>query len=223
MNKTKIDWADYTWNPVKGLCPTGCWYCYARALYKRFKWDSKIRLDDKELEAPYHLAHGTSKRIFVGSTIDLFHPNIPTVWIKLILRIVKVEFYHTFIFLTKFPARYAEFDFPKNCWLGVTVTQEEDNWRLDHLKKKAKTNITFVSYEPLLGVITSIPIWVKWFIIGCLTGPHAKKYVPHRFNVALMVDAAKPTSWAKPFDIPVFLKDNLQKVWGKKLIQEFPE
>lgn len=27
--KTKIDWADTTWNPVTG-CLHGCAYCYAR-------------------------------------------------------------------------------------------------------------------------------------------------------------------------------------------------
>jgi protein gp37 len=35
MNKTKIEWADYTWNPVTG-CLHGCNYCYARRMAKRF-------------------------------------------------------------------------------------------------------------------------------------------------------------------------------------------
>lgn len=35
MNKTKIDWADYSWNPVTG-CLHGCEYCYARGIAKRF-------------------------------------------------------------------------------------------------------------------------------------------------------------------------------------------
>ena len=36
MNKTKIDWADSTWNPVTG-CLHGCEYCYARKIAERFK------------------------------------------------------------------------------------------------------------------------------------------------------------------------------------------
>ena len=36
MNKTKIDWADSTWNPVTG-CLHGCEYCYARKVAERFK------------------------------------------------------------------------------------------------------------------------------------------------------------------------------------------
>lgn len=35
MNKSKIEWCDYTWNPVTG-CLHGCGYCYARRIVKRF-------------------------------------------------------------------------------------------------------------------------------------------------------------------------------------------
>ncbi len=35
MNKTKIDWADITWNPVTG-CLHDCHYCYARKIATRF-------------------------------------------------------------------------------------------------------------------------------------------------------------------------------------------
>ena len=35
MNKTDIEWADMTWNPVVG-CKRGCEYCYARRYAKRF-------------------------------------------------------------------------------------------------------------------------------------------------------------------------------------------
>lgn len=35
MRKTKIEWCDYTWNPVTG-CHHGCDYCYARRISRRF-------------------------------------------------------------------------------------------------------------------------------------------------------------------------------------------
>lgn len=35
MDKTKIEWADATWNPVTG-CKHGCEYCYARRIAGRF-------------------------------------------------------------------------------------------------------------------------------------------------------------------------------------------
>ncbi|MDR1688319.1 MAG: phage Gp37/Gp68 family protein [Clostridiales bacterium] len=35
MNQTKIEWCDYTWNPVTG-CLHNCEYCYARGIARRF-------------------------------------------------------------------------------------------------------------------------------------------------------------------------------------------
>ncbi|MFW6328197.1 MAG: DUF5131 family protein [Bacteroidota bacterium] len=35
MNRTKIEWTDFTWNPVTG-CYHGCEYCYARRIAHRF-------------------------------------------------------------------------------------------------------------------------------------------------------------------------------------------
>jgi protein gp37 len=35
MNKSKIEWCDYTWNPVTG-CLHACEYCYARRIANRF-------------------------------------------------------------------------------------------------------------------------------------------------------------------------------------------
>jgi protein gp37 len=35
MNKSKIEWCDYTWNPVTG-CLYRCPYCYARRMARRF-------------------------------------------------------------------------------------------------------------------------------------------------------------------------------------------
>ncbi len=41
MKKTKIDWADSTWNPVTG-CLHGCEYCYARGIANRFAGCDKL-------------------------------------------------------------------------------------------------------------------------------------------------------------------------------------
>lgn len=42
--KTKIDWADATWNPVTG-CLHGCEYCYARRIAERFGGFDLERVD----------------------------------------------------------------------------------------------------------------------------------------------------------------------------------
>jgi len=50
MNKTSIDWCDFSWNPVTG-CRRGCPYCYARAMARRFTGDIRINLADPQITA----------------------------------------------------------------------------------------------------------------------------------------------------------------------------
>lgn len=45
MNRTKIEWADYTWNPVTG-CLHNCEYCYARDMTHRFSGDVRFNMSD---------------------------------------------------------------------------------------------------------------------------------------------------------------------------------
>ena len=73
MKKTKIDWADSTWNPVTG-CLHGCEYCYARRIAERFggasetsnneccyecQWETEGTGEIHELDEPiYDYDHG---------------------------------------------------------------------------------------------------------------------------------------------------------------------
>ncbi|HIS93064.1 MAG TPA: DUF5131 family protein [Candidatus Alectryocaccomicrobium excrementavium] len=54
--KTKIDWADATWNPVTG-CLHGCEYCYAKRLAERFSAEEKCLtfIGDTKFLSPYEL------------------------------------------------------------------------------------------------------------------------------------------------------------------------
>jgi len=49
MDKTKIEWADATWNPVTG-CLHGCEYCYARRIAERFGLAYAPKLGDPGME-----------------------------------------------------------------------------------------------------------------------------------------------------------------------------
>src|SRR3972149_8445549 len=102
MAKTKIDWCDFSLNPVKGLCPVGCSYCYARRMYKRFKWDETIRLDTVGVEKTLDKTKPGDK-LFWGSTIDLFHPMIKQEWREWIFEVCNIYSQCIHIFLTKCP------------------------------------------------------------------------------------------------------------------------
>ena len=67
--KTKIDWADATWNPVTG-CLHGCEYCYARRIAERFR---AMKIYDPECQCQRHLiAHGMLKG--TGNPLELDYP-----------------------------------------------------------------------------------------------------------------------------------------------------
>jgi protein gp37 len=217
MNRQKPDgigWCNYTWNPVKGKCPVGCSYCYARRFYDRFHYDPEIRMDARELTAPREIANPAL--IFVGSTIELFHPKVPESWILAILYQIREYPHHTFLFLTKLPLRMMKFEFPKNCWCGVTVTCDFEHSRI-FLVEHVDCRLRFISFEPLHGFISASFRTLDWVIIGAETGNRKGKIKPKEEWIAHILDQAD--HWK----IPVFMKNNLKPYWHERLRQEFPK
>ena len=156
MAKTRIEWVKntdgtqgYTINPVKGLCPVGCSYCYARAMYKRFKWNPEIRYNSQWMnKLP---STGTPSRIFIGSTMELFGDWIEPVWLQGIIKIAWVWPWHTFIFLTKQPQNLIKWSpFPDNVWLGVSATNQHQFDEAVEYLKEVEAPVKFISFEPLL-------------------------------------------------------------------------
>lgn len=243
MNNVKksIGWCDYTINPIKGLCPMACPYCYARRMYKRFRWEPGIEFDNRAFSGIDRLL---PSRIFVGSTMELFGSWVLNNEMDYIFRQCRNMPQHTFIFLTKQPENLIKWSpFPDNVWVGVSTTDYEmyvkARWHLSNIKAKVK----FISIEPLLGRIADdngfplrpellIYAGINWLIIGAQT-PYSKKTAPRIEWVKEIVDAADKAS------IPVFLKNNLLPLfratekeilvlsWASgqdlKLRQEFPK
>jgi len=174
MNKTNIEWCDYTWNPVVG-CKRGCSYCYAKRIFSRFHKDKKFeklqfysdRLNDI-------LPHNPAK-IFVGSMSDIcfWERN----WMRKTLDIIKQNKKHTFMFLTKDGNVYKHYKFPDNCWLGITYTK---NW-VSPLMSGNWTNRRYLSIEPLLDAIDTGTIGTIWDLViigGKTPNPcHTDKWV----------------------------------------------
>lgn len=230
--KTKIEWCDYTINPVKGLCPMACDYCYARRMYKRFKWNPEIRYDGDNSPSPWDILYTIKNpaRIFIGSTMELFGDHIKTKWLDMIFHIVGGWKQHTFIFLTKQPQNLPK-QWSDNCWVGVSITGKEEDgfaYPLVHLQAKIK----FLSIEPLLAPVVKTTEFgsslknagINWIIIGQQT-PAKKSTTPKIEWIRGIVEAADKAS------VPVFLKDNLKSVIATdavplsevgKLRQEFP-
>ena len=229
MQKSKIEWTDYTVNPVKGYCPMACPYCYARRMYDRFKWDKAIRYADASW---FGIDHLPPSRIFVGSTIELFGDWVITAWMNCILDQVKLNSQHTFIFLTKKPQNLGKWSpFPPNTWVGVSATNQrmfEDGRYLLH---PVQAKVKFLSIEPLLdweppkdmlawhynmsSLVTRTGI--GWLIIGAETGnrkgkPPLEQVQGWAREIIKVADEA---------GIPVFTKDNL-KLPANEQRREFP-
>lgn len=222
MNRTKIEWTDYTWNPIVG-CKHGCWYCYARKLTQRFR---KIfpngfepTFHSERLKEPYKLAKPS--KIFVCSIADIFAPWTLHEWREQVFNsMLQCPIKHVFQLLTKNPENIPLVKYPKNWWIGTTITNERHtkDWRNITKIIHVDCGIRFVSFEPLLG---SFPYGmtlrgVDWVIIGKLTGSR---------KVELK------TAWVEDIlaecdreGIPVFMKNNLVPYFSKEeLRQEFPK
>ncbi len=209
MDKTKIDWCDERWNPVWG-CLNHCEYCYARKIAMRFgDKDFLPRWIEKNFVKP---CSKKPSRIFVNSMSDICWWKKE--WMESVLKKIADNPIHTFLFLTKRPVVYSDYNFPSNCWLGFTATKNQE---LRH-GLVLDTNLIFVSLEPLhdkifVGYLNAY----HWVIIGAETGNRKGKVIPKRKWVAEIVD------YCKTNQIPVFLKENLRDIWGEKLIQEYPK
>jgi len=224
MNKTSIEWCDYTLNPVKGKCPMGCSYCYARKLYDRFKWNPEIRYEPTVMCGLADVPDGS--RVFWGSTIELFHDSIPQYALAQIFEVCRIQDNLIHIFLTKQPQNLVKFSpFPDNCWVGVTATDQAMVLEAtNHLYCHRIARMQFLSIEPLLSWDTShfsrplsdniSKLDIDWLIIGAQTQP----YKPPKIEwVREIVEAADRAG------IPVFLKDNLNPLFAKNNCEGFEQ
>src|SRR6266581_595191 len=107
--KTKIEWTDTTWNPVRGCTKIspGCKNCYAEAFAERFRGVKghpyeqgfDLRLVPDKLAEP--LRWKTPKMIFVNSMSDLFHEDVPDDYVSSVARVMQTANWHTYQVLTK--------------------------------------------------------------------------------------------------------------------------
>jgi protein gp37 len=243
MAKTKIEWTDYSWNPIVGCSEIseGCMHCYAKRICKRFGWPWEPTFHPDRLEEPLHWKRPS--RIFVCSMGDLFHPDVSDGFLFSIFGIMASEEvgHHSFFVLTKRPQRmanwlnkYVEFEIDpsklfERVWLGVSDERIPILLQIPVAKR-------FISCEPLLEPIslrrgiyqmgtsngikeygTSLEWGIDWVICGGETGPGARPMNPDWAR--LLRDQCQAAG------IPFFFKQisRKQPIPKDLMIREFPK
>lgn len=210
MNKTKIEWTDYTFNPITG-CLRGCLWCYAERLYKRFGRSFMPQFHPKRLNEPLKIS--TPLLIFLCSVADFFASWTEEIWRQEVYKIIEKCPQHIFQVLTQDPQNIIRADLPSNLWVGTTVRNQKETKRISDLRN-AQSSVKFVSFEPILEEINADLKKIQWIIIGAMTGPLRNKYKPEKRWIEKLIKQAEAE------DIPVFIKNNIN--WKEK-IQEFPK
>ncbi len=228
MNRTKIEWTDYSWNPITG-CTRNCDYCYAHKMAIRLKGRGGYPLDDpfyptfheNRLNEPQSVKRNSM--IFTCSMGDIFDPFIKDIWREKVYDVIKGSPGHTFQILTK--QRVIEpgnGGFNDNIWLGVSIDGSSSYWKkpLESLKSST-AKVKFISFEPLIGENITLNFnGIDWIIIGAQTGNGSK---PPDMKVVMKI-----IKKARKENVPVFIKPNIRKYFDNgfgleyKDLEEFP-
>lgn len=209
---------NYSWNPIRGFCQHQCQYCYYQN-NPRFKDKiGLLRLEEKELK----INLGEGRFIFVGSSTDMFADEVPTEWIKAVLKLCRLFPDNNYLFQSKNPKRFTFFEpyFPPKVILGTTI---ETNFNrnlslaLSPFERKwwlASINVAIpkmVSIEPIvsfdLGILVSWmrEIGPKFVSIGADSkGHHLPE--PTGDQLRALVEALEKFTVVR-------LKPNLNRIW----------
>jgi protein gp37/ParB-like chromosome segregation protein Spo0J len=232
QKNTDIEWAMWSWNPVTG-CLHDCPYCYAREIaHSIYPQDFEPTFLPERLGAPHNTTvpeKATTeigwKNCFVCSMADLWGKWVPRKIIEFVMREVHENPQWNYLFLTKFPDRYLEFDFPAHTWVGTTVDRQIAVERAEKsfakLIKQGHQGIRWLSVEPMLEPVkfTDLSMF-HWIVIGGQSEWKrdgtvvVEKFVPpFRWYFDLIKQADKA-------GCQIYMKDNLEV--GSRL-REYPE
>jgi protein gp37 len=206
-DKTGIEWADATWNPVTGCAKVsaGCKHCYAERDWARLSANPKtvyfgrkftdVMCHPERLDQPARWQR--PRVIFVNSMSDMFHPDVPFEFISDVYRVMGEAAHHTYLVLTKRPDRLEEWlgfqplfgrglpKLPGHIWTGVTVENQDSAYARIPVLSKMQQTVNWISAEPLLEAI-DIELYlaagmVQWVVAGGESGAHARSTPPHAF------------------------------------------
>jgi protein gp37 len=185
MSKTKIEWAEMSWNPTSGCdkISQGCKNCYACGMAKRLKAmgqykyrnEFELTLHESELYRPYTWKKPV--KVFVNSMSDLFHKDVPIEFIQRVFKVMNETPHITYQVLTKRANLLYEYDqegllnWTDNIWMGVSVENKDVLDRIDFLRQTG-AKVKFLSCEPLLDDLGELDLTG---IDQCLVGGESGK------------------------------------------------
>ena len=186
MSTTKIEWTDKTWNPITGCTKhsSGCRHCYAEVMARRLramgleKYSNGFQLTMHQELIDEPLLWKKPHNIFVCSMSDIFHEHVPFLFVERIMETIRQTPHHRYQILTKRAERMREYfryrTVPQNVWLGVTVEDQDNKFRIDCLRD-IKASVRFLSCEPLLEDLGQLDLnGIDWVIVGGESGPKAR-------------------------------------------------
>ena len=158
-DRSKIEWTDATWNPVRGCTKIspGCTHCYAERFAERFRGVAghpyehgfDLRLARHKLNEP--LTWKSPRRVFVNSMSDLFHDEVPDDYIIQVAAVMAAASRHTFQVLTKRSERMRDLLRTKlafaaeqaHIWWGVSVENRKHGLpRIAHLRGRSGRSLS---------------------------------------------------------------------------------
>ena len=178
-DKSKIEWTDATWNPVRGCSRVseGCRNCYAETVANRFcgpgspyegvvqvdadgkglgKWNGQIKFVERRLLDPLHWKE--PRRIFVNSMSDLFHENVTDEMLDRIFAVMALCPQHTFQILTKRPERMLEYCSISNRRAAITDAAEYLGLKAKYVDGHLQADSDGMAHWPLANVWLGVSV-----------------------------------------------------------------
>ncbi|MFH1004947.1 MAG: phage Gp37/Gp68 family protein [Bacteroidota bacterium] len=189
MAQSSIEWTEMTWNPTTGCnkISAGCKFCYAEVMsfrlsamgQEKYKNGFSLTLHPDTLDIPYKWKK--TKTVFVNSMSDLFHKDIPLIFLRKVFKVMNETPKHTYQILTKRADVLAKYDamgilnWTPNIWMGVSVEDERAIERIDYLRNIG-AYIKFLSFEPLISPLPNLDLTnIHWVIVGGESGYQARQ------------------------------------------------
>ena len=228
MGKTKIEWTEYSWNPVSGCTPIseGCQNCYAKRMANRLRGRCgypadepfKVTLHKDRLEEPLRLKK--PRRVFVCSMGDLFHEDVPFEFIASVFGVMANSLQNTYMVLTKRPQRMKEFF----DWLYLsaasyyardhrTVPYDDDRINVFIMKIASEygINLDFMRKWPLFNV---------WLGVTAENQARADERIPILLQIPAAVRFVSVEPMLGPVDLPEYLPPVTTKDFYAKMLPD---